>query len=334
MKREVTKAFLQLLKDSANNKVSHPKTIAARQMIAKAIEETIRKGILSGDIVSDIFDKPVWEAGQVVEWPLDILAPGEEDQYIAYSAPGHGRIPERAIQGDYVRIGTYEIVNSIDWLRRLVRNANYDVVARATEVFENGFTKKMNDDGWHTLLAAVLDRDIMVFDSDAAAGQFTKKLISLTKTTMRRNGGGNSNSLNRHKLTDLYLSPEGIEDMRNWGVDQLDETSRREVHTADDNTGMLARIFSVNLHDIDELGEGQEYQNYFTSDLGGDLDTDKELVIGLDRTKENNFVMPIVRELEVEDDPTLRRQSRNGIFGEMELGVGVLDTRNVIAASF
>ena len=42
------------------------------------------------------------------------------------------------------------------------------------------------------LLAAGVDRNIVVFDSDADAGQFTKRLVSLMKTVMRRNGGGNS----------------------------------------------------------------------------------------------------------------------------------------------
>jgi len=71
-------------------------------------------------------------------------------------------------------------------------------------------------------LAAGVDRNILVYDADAAAGQFTKRLISLLKVVMRRNAGGNSASIKRGTLTDLYLSPEGLEDIRNWGVDQAD----------------------------------------------------------------------------------------------------------------
>jgi len=83
--------------------------------------------------------------------------------------------------------------------------------------------KKINDDCWHTILAAGVDRNILVYDNDAAAGQFTKRLVSLLKIVMRRNAGGNSASLKRGQLTDVYLSPEGVEDMRNWGIDQIDE---------------------------------------------------------------------------------------------------------------
>lgn len=41
--------------------------------------------------------------------------------------------------------------------------------------------KKINDDAWHTLLAAGLDRNVVVYDSAATAGQFTKRLVSLMK---------------------------------------------------------------------------------------------------------------------------------------------------------
>ena len=80
------------------------------------------------------------------------------------------------------------------------------------------------------------------------------RLVSLLKTVMRRNGGGNSASNNRGLLTDLYVSPEAMEDIRNWGVDQVDEVTRREIYTAADGS-VKQDIFGVNLHDLDELGD-------------------------------------------------------------------------------
>ena len=193
----------------------------------------------------------------------------------------------------------------------------------------------MNDDGWHTLLAAAVDRNILVFDNDAAAGQFTKRLVSLMKTVMRRNGGGNSASNNRGALTDLYVSPEAMEDIRNWGVDQVDEVTRREIYTASEGGAPITRIFGVNLHDLDELGEGQEYQSFFTSELSGSVQTsDTELVVGLDQSTNDSFVMPVKSQLQVFEDPTLHRQQRAGYYGWAELGFGVLDNRRVILGSF
>ena len=232
-------------------------------------------------------------------------------------------------------IPTYSITSSIDYLLRYAREARWDIVGRAMQVMEAGFVKKMNDDGWHTILAAGVDRNVLVYDGDATAGMFSKRLVSLMQTVMRRNSGGNSASLGRGRLTDMYVSPEALEDVRNWGLDQVDEVTRREIYTADDRGAPITRIFGVNLHDLDELGEGQEYQDFFTSELSGAVQSsDLELVVGIDQAANDSFIMPVKQTLEVFEDPTLHRQQRAGFYGWAELGFGILDNRRVILGSF
>jgi hypothetical protein len=303
--------------------------LAANAEFAKALELPLRQGILNGDILSGIFEPIQLNQGATPEFPLDFLAPGTEKDFVAYTIPNHGYIPERHVEGDYVMVPTYDVGASIDYLLKYARDARWDVVGRAMEVMEAQFVKKMNDDGWHTLLAAGVDRNIVVFDSDASAGQFTKRLVSLMKTVMRRNGGGNSTSANRGKLTDLYVSPEAMEDIRNWGVDQVDEVTRREIYVAADGT--LNRVFGINLHDLDELGEGQEYQLFYSNVLSGTLPVnDVELVVGLDMTKRDSFIMPVREAVQVFEDDTLHRQKRAGFYGWAEQGFAVLDNRRVL----
>src|SRR6056300_466819 len=270
--------------------------LAATREFAKALELPLRQGILSGDILNGIFEPIQLAPGATPEFQLDFLAPGTEKDFVAYTLPNHGLIPERHVEGDYVMVPTYDIGSSIDYLLKYARDARWDVVGRAMEALEAQFVKKMNDDGWHTILAAGVDRNIVVYDDDGVAGQFTKRLVSLMKTVMRRNGGGNSASNNRGILTDLYVSPEAMEDIRNWGVDQVDEITRREIYTAAD--GSINRIFGVNLHDLDELGVGQEYQNYYTDTLGATMGgSDTEVVVGLDLRKNDSFIMPVRQEV-------------------------------------
>lgn len=307
--------------------------IPAMEGVAKALNLPLRQGLLAGDIVTDIFGVVKFTPGVPTEFPLDFLLPGTQKDFNAFTIPKHGRIPEKHVEGDYVMVPTYDVANSIDWLLKYSQFARWDIVARAMQVFEAGFVKKTNDDGWHTLLTAALDRNIVVYDSDAGSGQFTKREISLMKTVMRRNGGGNSATPNRARLTDLYLSPENVEDMRNWGVDIVDEFTRREIFTADD--GSFMRIFNVNLHDIDELGEGQEYQLFFSNTLAGSLATgDLELMVGLDLAHNDSFVMPTYNPgIEVFEDAALHRQQRHGIYGWKNCGFAVLDNRRVILGS-
>lgn len=306
----------------------------AQREIAKAIQEPLRKGVMYGDVTGNIFERMQLEPGSSPEFPLDLLSPGTERDYTAYTNPGHGRIPERSVESDYVMIHTYGITNSIDFQLKYAYEARWDIAKRATKVMAAGLVKKINDDAWHTILAAAVDRDILVYDDDAADGQFTKRLISLGKTLMLRNGGGNSVTATG-RLTDLYMSPEGIEDVRNWGLDQLDEVSRREVYQSAENGAPLTRIFGVNLNGLFEFGDGQEYQTFVTSDLGGILASgDVELIIGLDLNARDSFVMPIKRPLEVFEDMNLHRQQRQGYYCWQDCGFAVLDNRRVIALSF
>ena len=327
-------AFIDLLKRSGSSEKNE--ALAAQRELAKAIELPLREGVLVGNILDGIFEAIPMDPGTTTEFPLDLLAPGEEDEFVAYTNPGHGRIPERAVEGDYVMVPTYSITSSIDYLLRYAREARWDVVGRAVQVLEASFVKKMNDDGWHTILSAGTDRNILVYDADAAAGQFTKRLVSLMKTVMRRNGGGNSASINRSTLTDLYISPEGLEDIRNWGVDQIDEVTRREIYQAADGSAILTRVFGVNIHDIDELGESQEYQKFFTTDLSGSLgpSSDVELVVGLDQNANDSFVMPVKENVQVYEDDTMHRHQRAGMYGWAEMGFAVLDNRRVLLGSF
>jgi len=312
----------------------------AMSELAKALQIPLRSALLDGDILSGIFTPEVLDPSATAEYPLDLYQTANEGDYAAYMIPSEGALPQRTISGDAVTINTYDVGNAIDWPLKYSFSARWNIVARAMEVLEAGFVTKMNTDGWRVILAAGAGRTDyaggapLVYDSAATAGQFTKRLVSLMKTTMTRLAGGNSASLNRGKLTDLYLSPEAIEDIREWDADEVDEVTRREIMTAEDSGGTLSRIYGVNLHPLDELGEGYELQTYFDT-LGLSMGTsDVEVVIGLDLSKDDSFVMPVKRELAIFEDDTLHRRQKAGFYGWQEHGFAALDGRRVLLGSF
>lgn len=330
-KFEPTPEMKALLARTASNNMQEQ--AIARQEFAKALELPLRQGIMSGDILGDIFETIQLDRGIAPEFPLDFLAPGTEREYVAYTISNQGKIPQKNIEGDYVIVPCYEVGASIDWNLKYARNARWDIVAKGLNVLRQQFVKKNNDDGFHTLLAAGLDRNIVCFDSDAAPSQFTKRLVSEGKVIMRRNGGGNSTSQNPFKLTDIMLSSEGMQDIRNWNVDQVDEFTRREIFTAED--GGINRIFGCNLQELLEFGENQEYQLYYNQTLAGTMPTgDNEIALGLDLSKRDSFVHPVDQPLEVFQDPTLHRERRDGYYAWASSGYGCLDNRPVIILSF
>lgn len=306
---------------------------AAQDKVCKALELPLRKGIQPGDIVGDIFERVPVDGLSSAEFPLHFMAPGTETEFVAFTVPSFGAIPQRHIQSDYVNVPVYYVAGAIDWDLRYARNARWDVLSDAAENLRMQFVKKRNDDAWHTLLAAAYNRNIVIADSDAAQGEFSVRLVSLAKTVMARNGGGNSSSINKSRLTDLFVSIEAEADMRSWSIDQIDEVTRREIFTTAEGT--LSRIFSVNIHALHELGEGQEYQNYMTTTLGGSLPTagnaKLEWAFGLDLSRRRSFVNPVAEDIQVYPDDTKRRSMQAGMFGTAAWGWAVLDSRAILS---
>jgi len=321
---------------------SPDKNVSLRAMhsLAQALQIPLRSALLNGDIVGGIFTPEVLDPGATPEYPLDLYQTGQEGDYVAYMIPSEGSIPTRAVVGDSVTIGTYEVANAIDWPLKYALSARWDIISRAMNVLEAGFVQKMNTDGWRLIISAAANRTDyeggapLVYDTAATAGQFTKRLISLMKTVMTRLAGGNSATADKGVLTDLYFSPEALEDIREWDKDEVDDVTRREIFTSSGDDGPMAKIYGVNLHPLSEFGVGQELQNYFDT-LGVDMGTnDEEIVIGLDLSRRDSFVMPIKQELTIYEDESLHRRRRAGFYGWQEHGFGVLNGVRCLLGSF
>lgn len=307
---------------------------AAQKAFAAALNEPLRQGIFDEDNLDGIYRREVLAPGAQANFPLDFVRPGTEDlDFTAITLPKQGRVPERHVEGDELWVPTFQIANSIDWSLRYARDARFDVVGRAVRVYQMGFVRKINEDGWHTLLAAADARGLVVVDTAAAAGQFTKELVSRLQTSMTRNAGGNGQA---GKLTDLYISLEAMEDLRAWDISEIDDVTRREIlKSAGAN---MASIYNTTLHFMTEYGVGQEYQTYLDTTLGRSVVAvdagDDEFVVGLDLSTNDSFVQPIRQELQTFEDDSLHRQQRAGVYGWMEHGFAVLDNRRVILGTF
>jgi hypothetical protein len=328
--KEEREELVDLLKRTAVSDTAEAKT--ASRELAKAIETPLKDAAVDGSIIEGIFEQQTYDPAQRIEYPVSFYRTDNADEYTAYVMPDRGRIPQRAISGDYVTVPTYRISNAIDYDRRYAREANWNIVGKAMEVLEEGHTAKKNIDGWHTLLRAAVDRNVLVADSNATAGQFTKRLVSLLKLVMKRNAGGNSTSKKQGRLTHLFLSPEAVEDMRSWDIDEIDDITRREIFIAEDGT--FQKVFGVTLVDLNELGPGQKFQNYAVDELAASMAaSDTQFMIGLDLTNKDSFVNPVRQTLEVFEDMYLHREGRQGWYTEEEVGFAVLDARRILLAS-
>ena len=330
--------MIELLKRAGDNDVA----VAAqgRHELAKALELPLRKGMLRGDITGDIFEEEFLQPGVTAEYPLDLLTPGTEDEYTAYTIPAQGRIPEMHVQGDYVMVPTFEVGTSIDFATKYARDARWNVLGRAMQVMEGSVVRKKNSDAWRTIITAGYNRFLNVYDDKVIPGFFSKRLVELMKTVMRRQAGGNSTSVNRGKLERLYTSPEALGDIRTWDNTQVDPFTRRDLYVADDLDQI--NIFGVNIRAIDELGFGQEFQTYYdttlgatmpTYSIGGASQTKLEIIVGLDLSHEGTFMNPVRQAFQIQEDDTFKRQRRISMWGYLEHGFMASDSRRVLVGS-
>lgn len=313
---------------------------AAQRAWAQEVGDVVRKGIFDEDTIAGIFKKEVLGPGVEARYYTDLVKPGEEDNFVAYTYQNQNRIPERRVEADEFTIPTFKIANSIDWDLDIASDARFDMVSRAVDIYKMGFVKKMNYDGWTTLLAAAVERGLYIYASTQAGnpftgrthvgtatlgGEFTKELVSRMIINMIRGAGGNSV---KTQLTDLYLSLEAVEDIRAWGASDLDDVTRREILMS--NELGMANLYGVSLHPMHEFGIGQDYHTIINS-LGGSLPSGTlEWCVGLNLNADMSFVMPVRKELTTREDPTLYRQERFGLYGTMRYGTAVLDSRNII----
>src|SRR6476469_449401 len=119
--------------------------LAAQKLFAAALTAPLRQGVLIGDNLDNIFQREVFNPNARVEYPIDFYRPDNAYEFTAYVIPNQGKIPQRQIEGDYLTVPTYDIGAGIDWLLRYAREARYNIVGRALEVLEAGFTQKLNN---------------------------------------------------------------------------------------------------------------------------------------------------------------------------------------------
>lgn len=324
--KKVPPALSELMKKAGSNNPD----IATKAQIefAQAISIPVQEALLNADILGNLFQPVDLTDGESLDYPLDILNPGQEKDFIAYNNPGNGRIPERQVDADYVHLRTYMIANSIDVILRILRDANWDILGRMVEVLEAGFRAKMNRDGWRVILASAASRGVQIYDGTSGTnGFFTRRLLSNLGIEMRRQGG-NFTALRRRKVTHVFTSPEAMEDIRNWSATEVDDITRRELYQT--TLGDISQVGDVKIVVLDEFGVDQEFNDYYTDTLGVTIDNSKtEICVAADLNS-SSLVMPVREKLMITSDPTMHRSQKAGFYGWFEGGFSALDNRDLL----
>ena len=262
--------------------------------------------------------------------------------------------------GEEVFVPTFTIDASADWKISYARDSRIDIAQRAAARAAKDLANYEEECGWRVIMPAATSaftgkgllgsRPAPIYEiapSSTGAGYLSKELINKMMVGFKRIG---------RTLTDLYVSPEDAADIREWTDTDIDPVTRREIFQS---SGM-GSIWKVNLHELQHLGATGLYningtEGGVTSAYGkflADVSTNKynayELdnanvtaadgtittlgetqVIGFDLSVNDSLVMPIRKEYEAHDDPTLLRVQKQGFFGWADIGFACLDSRMI-----
>ena len=323
---------------------------AKRKAFAAALTTPILQKIELESIMRQLFAVERLAPGAQAVYPV-----AEDFEIPVWVLPGLGYVAQNFIEGigEEVYVPTFTIDASADWKITYARDSRVDIASRAAARAAKDLANYEEESGWRVIMPAATSafsgkgllgsRPAPIYEiapASTGAGYLSKELINKMIVGFKRTG---------RTLTDLYVSPEDAADIREWTDTDIDPVTRREIFQA---AGM-GSIWNVQLHEVDHLGatgmyningNGSSYGKFVCDatntyhsysldnpnivDATGVVTTLGETqVLGFDLTVNDSLVMPIRKEYEAYDDPTLLRVQKQGFFGWAELGFACLDSR-------
>ena len=343
-----TKEMQLLFAETAN--VNTPEGMAAYKAFAAALTTPILQKIELDSIMRQLFAVERLAPGAQAVYPV-----AEDFEIPVWILPGLGYVAQNFIEGigEEVYVPTFSITTAADWKITYARDSRIDIAQRAAARAAKDLANFEEECGWRIIMPAATSsfsgkgllgsRPAPIYEIQpgaTGAGYLSKELINKMIVGFKRTG---------RKLTDLYISPEDAADIREWTDTDIDPVTRREIFQA---SGM-GQVWSVRLNEVQHLGatglyningygssygkfiadSGNAYgaytiENPNVTNADGTIGTLGETqILGFDLVTDNSLVMPIRKEFEAHDDPTLLRQQKQGFYGWAELGFACLDSR-------
>jgi len=323
-----------------------------QKAVAQAITVPILQKVRDQSVARQLFATQNLEPGAQASYPIadDFEAP-------VFILPKLGQVPQNYIEapGEEVFVPTFKIGTAFDWSLQYARDGRIDIAQRAMRNAARAIIDYEEESAWRLLAPAATSAfagkallgprpaPIVEINGGPSAGFFSKELLNQMIVKMERQ---------RRTLTDVYLSPEDLADVREWGESQVDNVTRREIYVS----GGTSEIYGVKLHPLHNLGAAGKYNinsnssqfglfkvgtggsfNDYTPSNANVVNSDgfvttagETQIYGFDLTANDSLVMPIRADLELFEDPALHRSQKQGFYGWEEIGMAVLDTRMIV----
>ena len=332
-------------------------------VVQKVLLQAGTSGLLYSDLQYDEDDHP--------SLPLDLWYDQGEDYVQVWSQNIAGGLPTSEVSGmAEMKVATYRLDSAVSWLKRYPRRARLDVIGKAIERMSNEILIKQERNAWAVILRALAEgstNSLSHVIGSGVANEFVPHDMNRLMTHIKRINTafnkGTPEGLTAKGLTDMFLSPELMEQVRSFAYSAVNTnllTNRHDPQhsaiTVPDNvreeiwnSGGMSSLYGVVLHELIELGNGQKYNSLFGSLVtssnstvigGGNTGTwvtgDDELMVGVDLSRES-LIRPVARQHDsggtfsvLPDDQFVTRAEKQGFYGFLEEGRVCIDARALV----
>jgi len=337
---------------------SKNKIVASEAMEAMAafIGPVIRKVLNAAGTAGMIYEDVEYDEDDSPSIPLDLYYNEGAGHVTVWQQSMAGGLPTNQVAGiDELKVATYRLDSAASMLKRYARRARLDVVGKTLSKMANEVLVKQERNAWAVILKALAEASTDSLSHILSAGTantFQVDDLNRLMTRVRRINtsfnGGTPDNLDAQGLTDLFVSPEIVEQIRAFAYQPM---NTRAVPNTDESTALplpdsvrdeifrnagAQEIYGVNIHELLEFGDAKKYNTLFdTFYTGSFTGATDQIVVGIDMSR-GAFVRLIERNADtgdtfvaLPDDQFPSRADKVGWYGSLQEGRVCVDARAV-----
>lgn len=326
----------------------------AQEAFAAFLGPVVAQVINQASTATSVYVDAPYDADDSPSFPLDLYYNESDNYFSVISQNIAGGLPssQDVFAGQELKMAPYRLDSAVSFLKKYARRGRLNVVAKAVEKMAQEVLVKQERNAWAVILKAAADGSTngTAHTIDTGAGtSFELDFLNQMMTRMRRlnqsfANGTPADGFSRG-LTDLYISPEVMENIRSFSYQalggstggaantDLPDAVRTELYKAA-GTGS---IFGVNLVELIELGKNKKYTQLFDTLSGGTVSASTDdIAVGIDASK-GAFIRAIAEQdnstfTALADDQFSSRSEKIGFYGHLEEARVCVDTRAVVVS--
>lgn len=361
---------------SKNRDTAYEAQVALAEFIGPVINEVVS----NAPTLSNLFTPLQYNADDNPSIPLDVYYDISDEDYInVYSTNSPGGLPTNQVTPTHseMKLMTYKLDTAISFDKKYASRSRLDVVSKSFTRAAQEILLKQERTSGNLLLGALAGATTTVNGTSKKhtiqANQANRFLLDDLNAMMtlakriRPSWAGGTPVAGSAGLTDIIVSPETVEDLREMAYNPINtRDADGAVAASADNliaapdavraplfqSAGIPEFYGVSVMEIHELGPNSKFQKIFNVLDSSSIDNnpnggrsaqtvgdDDDLVLGIDRSRDA-FVRAIAVDQEtgsefnlVADDQYSIRQAKVGWFGSIEEGRVVLDDRAIVAVA-